>query len=67
LASFDCVAILTDHQSIDYASVADSAPLVVDTRNAIKIRRPHVYRLGAPQSGHFSSADATEMSMPALV
>jgi len=48
LASVDCVAILTDHSSIDYASIAAAAPLVVDTRNAIKSRHSHVFRLGAP-------------------
>jgi UDP-N-acetyl-D-glucosamine dehydrogenase len=67
LASFDCVAILTDHGSIDYTALADSAPLVVDTRNAIKTRRPHVYRLGAPQTGLPSPPDLRELPTPALV
>ena len=48
LAGVDCVVILTDHSSIDYASIAAAAPLVVDARNAIKSRHPHVFRLGAP-------------------
>lgn len=48
LADVDCVAILTDHSAIDYATLAGSAPLVVDTRNAVKGRYPHVFRLGAP-------------------
>jgi UDP-N-acetyl-D-mannosaminuronate dehydrogenase len=51
LAGVDCVAILTDHSSIDYASIAAAAPLVVDSRNAIKSRHPHVFRLGAPTVG----------------
>jgi UDP-N-acetyl-D-glucosamine dehydrogenase len=49
LAAFDCVAILTDHRSIDFEALVAAAPLVVDTRNAIKSRHPHVFRLGAPQ------------------
>src|SRR3954447_12548128 len=49
LASLDCVAILTDHRSIDFEALVASAPLVVDTRNAVKSRHPHVFRLGAPQ------------------
>jgi len=44
----DCVAILTDHSSIDYTSLAIGSPLVVDTRNAVRERHPHVFRLGAP-------------------
>jgi UDP-N-acetyl-D-glucosamine dehydrogenase len=50
LADVDCVAILTDHSSIDYAALAVASPLVVDSRNAIKQRHPHVFRLGAPAS-----------------
>ncbi len=34
LASYDAVLIATDHDNIDYQSVVDHAPLVVDTRNA---------------------------------
>ena len=49
LADVDCVAILTDHRAIDYDALAATAPLVVDTRNAIKKKYPHVLRLGAPQ------------------
>src|SRR4051812_5862274 len=49
LASLDCVAILTDHRSIDFEALVAAAPLVVDTRNAVKSRHPHVFRLGAPQ------------------
>ncbi len=32
----DCVVILTDHEGIDYAWVADHASLVFDTRNATR-------------------------------
>lgn len=34
LASADCVLILTDHAQFDYRRIVESAPLVVDTRNA---------------------------------
>jgi len=54
-ADVDCVAILTDHSAVDYAALAAQAPLIVDARNAIKERHPHVFRLGAPSEG--SSAD----------
>jgi UDP-N-acetyl-D-glucosamine dehydrogenase len=46
---FDCVAIVTDHSQFDWAGMVAHARLIVDTRDAIKGRHPHVYRLGAPQ------------------
>jgi UDP-N-acetyl-D-glucosamine dehydrogenase len=33
-AEYDCVTIVTDHSSIDYAALVDQADLVVDLRNA---------------------------------
>lgn len=36
LSGADCVLILTDHSSIDYARVVEKARIVVDTRNATK-------------------------------
>ena len=33
VASYDAVLIATDHDSVDYASLAKSARLIVDTRN----------------------------------
>jgi UDP-N-acetyl-D-glucosamine dehydrogenase len=35
LSEADCVVILTDHDAVDYASIAAHASLVVDTRNAL--------------------------------
>jgi UDP-N-acetyl-D-glucosamine dehydrogenase len=35
LKSMDCVLILTDHDAVDYGMLAESATLVVDTRNAM--------------------------------
>ncbi|MBK9165857.1 MAG: nucleotide sugar dehydrogenase [Bryobacterales bacterium] len=35
-ASADCVVIVTDHSAFDYAKVVAEAPLIVDTRNALK-------------------------------
>jgi UDP-N-acetyl-D-glucosamine dehydrogenase len=46
-AGVDCVAILTDHRVFDYSSMVAAAPLIVDTRNAVKERHPHVFRIGA--------------------
>jgi UDP-N-acetyl-D-glucosamine dehydrogenase len=48
LRDADCVAVLTDHRAVDYEEVASAARLVVDTRNAIAVRAPHLFRLGAP-------------------
>jgi UDP-N-acetyl-D-glucosamine dehydrogenase len=36
VATADCVVIVTDHKSFDYAGIVNSAKLVVDTRNALK-------------------------------
>ena len=42
----DCVVIVTDHRVFDYSSIAQSARLIVDTRNAMKgIAAPHIIRL----------------------
>ena len=49
LAGADCVVIVTDHRVVDYERLAAAAPLVVDTRNAIKRKHPHVFKLGAPE------------------
>jgi UDP-N-acetyl-D-glucosamine dehydrogenase len=38
VSAADCVLILTDHSLFDYALIAECAPLVVDTRNALKHR-----------------------------
>src|ERR1700722_43223 len=44
--SADCVVIITDHSSVDYASVVNEARLIVDTRNALKsIVSPKIVRL----------------------
>ena len=50
LARHDCVLVLTDHTAFDYALVAGSARLVVDTRNALRGHAgAHLFRLGAPR------------------
>jgi len=35
-ADYDAVLICTDHSGVDYAAVAESAKLVIDTRNALR-------------------------------
>jgi UDP-N-acetyl-D-glucosamine dehydrogenase len=55
LADVDAVAILTDHTAFDYDAIVAAAPLVVDTRNAVKRPHPHVFRLGAPQPARAES------------
>jgi UDP-N-acetyl-D-glucosamine dehydrogenase len=37
-AASDCAVIVTDHAAFDYDSIASRAPLVVDTRNALRGR-----------------------------
>jgi UDP-N-acetyl-D-glucosamine dehydrogenase len=48
LAAADCVVIVTDHKVFDYDQIVNKSKLVIDTRNATRIRAPHVVRLGAP-------------------
>src|SRR5262249_19785013 len=50
IAHYDCVVIITDHKAFDYKALVEEADLIVDTRNAIKERHPHVFRLGAPHA-----------------
>ena len=45
-AAADCVVIVTDHKSFDYAKIVEKARLIVDTRNALKGREsPKIVRL----------------------
>ena len=44
----DCVVILTDHKTFDYAELLSAAELVVDTRGAIRTAAQHLYKLGSP-------------------
>ena len=48
IADADCVAILTEHRTVDYDMVLNSARLIVDTRNAIAGSHEHVFKIGAP-------------------
>jgi UDP-N-acetyl-D-glucosamine dehydrogenase len=65
VSSVDCVVILTDHTGIDYDAIAAAAPLVVDTRNAVRCAAPHVFRLGAARSG--AAATLEPVAVPELV
>jgi UDP-N-acetyl-D-glucosamine dehydrogenase len=38
-AAADCAVIITDHSAFDYTALVERAPLIVDTRNALKGRR----------------------------
>jgi UDP-N-acetyl-D-glucosamine dehydrogenase len=44
LKGSDAVIIATDHSAVDYDWIARNAPLVVDTRNAVKRRRKNVIK-----------------------
>src|SRR5688572_18892562 len=48
LAAADCVVILTDHRQFDFAEILKHSRVIVDTRNAIKTRHSHVFKIGAP-------------------
>jgi UDP-N-acetyl-D-glucosamine dehydrogenase len=50
IAQYDCVVIVTDHRTFDYTALVEEADLIVDTRNAIKERHPHVFKLGSPHA-----------------
>jgi UDP-N-acetyl-D-glucosamine dehydrogenase len=50
IAHYDCVVIVTDHKSFDYAALLQEADLIVDTRNAIKQPDAKVFKLGAPRA-----------------
>ncbi|HEY2988585.1 MAG TPA: nucleotide sugar dehydrogenase [Candidatus Binatia bacterium] len=46
LRACDCVVVLTDHSTFDYAMVATHSPVIVDTRNALKnFSGPNLVRL----------------------
>jgi len=52
IAQYDCVVIVTDHKAFDYKALVEEADVIVDTRNAIKARHAHVFRLGSPHAAH---------------
>ena len=58
IAQYDCVVVVTDHKSFDYKALVEEADVIVDTRNAIKQRYPHVFRLGAPHAAHAQEGKA---------
>ena len=46
LSDYDCVVIATDHSSYDYDRILKESKLIVDTRNALKVRdNPKVFTL----------------------
>jgi len=45
-AGIDCAVIVTNHHAFDYEALVRTAPLIVDTRNALKGRgEPYIFRL----------------------
>jgi len=44
LAAADAVLIVTDHRAVDYALVAQHAPLVIDTRGLYRQALPNVVK-----------------------
>jgi UDP-N-acetyl-D-glucosamine dehydrogenase len=45
-SGIDCAVITTNHREFDCAAIVRQAPLVVDTRNALKgLTAPHIFRL----------------------
>jgi UDP-N-acetyl-D-glucosamine dehydrogenase len=62
LAAADCVVILTDHSSVDYARVAEHARLVVDTRGAMRTHTgpARIVGLSGTHAAHAAAAEALE-------
>ncbi|MGQ9664642.1 MAG: nucleotide sugar dehydrogenase [bacterium] len=46
LKEFDAIVILTDHSQYDYENISRHAKLIIDTRNAIKMERRNIKKLG---------------------
>jgi UDP-N-acetyl-D-glucosamine dehydrogenase len=45
-ADADCAVIITDHRAFDYQLLVEKAPLIVDSRNALKgVVSPKIVRL----------------------
>ena len=47
IRGFDAILISTDHDGVDYAALADWAPLIIDTRNVFArmgLSRPTVVK-----------------------
>src|SRR5687768_15138433 len=63
LAAADCVAIVTDHRVFDYEMIVRCSDLIVDSRNAIKSRPAHLFRLGAPRTADAESAVAADVAL----
>src|SRR5262245_31557339 len=58
IAKYDCVVIITDHRTFDYQALVEEADIIVDTRNAIKERHPHVFKLGSPRAAQTQEGKA---------
>lgn len=50
IAEADCVVVVTAHKGIDYAEIAATARVIVDTRDAIKTAAKNVFKLGASRA-----------------
>ncbi|MEZ5826404.1 MAG: nucleotide sugar dehydrogenase [Geminicoccaceae bacterium] len=44
LAQLDAIILVTDHDNIDHAAIADRVPVLVDTRGRLDPRHPNVFR-----------------------
>ena len=44
IASFDLILLLTDHTDLPYNEILEHANIVVDTRNAFKVKSPKVFK-----------------------
>jgi len=53
ITAADCVVLLTDHSTFNYAEIASAARVIVDTRNAFDISAPNIFKLGAPNPKNY--------------
>ena len=58
----DCIVIVTDHSGFDYRALVEKAPLIVDTRNALKgmvsWHAALLMALGAVAGGYYGASAA---------
>jgi UDP-N-acetyl-D-glucosamine dehydrogenase len=60
LGRTDCVVIITDHTAVDYGAIVAHAPLVVDTRGALRGMTGNARVIGLSGSSRRAGAQVTE-------
>jgi len=59
--TYDCMVLITNHQSFDYEQLADLNIPILDTRNAFKgIRRSNIHKLGYTEQESLRDVEVEE-------